>query len=83
LDANEPFGRLYRLIGNRLKTPVPIVVPVDQITALRVREDWLSHAVVLSDDSTFALLRFGAPRGRFRRLIASLEGMGVAVETLN
>ncbi len=34
-DANEPFGRIYRLIGNRVKTPIPIVVPVEKINALR------------------------------------------------
>jgi hypothetical protein len=79
-DANEPFGRLYRLIGNRAKTPIPIVVPLEKINGLRVRDDWLGYAIVLSDDPTFERLRFGASRGRFRRVIASLESMGVAVE---
>jgi len=83
LDANEPYGRLYRLIGNRAKTPIPIVVPVEKINVLRVREDWLSYATVLSDDPTFELLRFGAFRSRFRRVIARLESMGVPVETAN
>lgn len=79
-DANEPFGRIYRLIGNRLQDPIPIVVPIDKIRALKIRDDWLSSAAIVSDDPNYELLRFGAFRNRFRRVIERLESLGVPLE---
>jgi len=80
LDAHQPFAALNHVLLRRSKYPVPIVVPVEAITSLRIREGAIGSARISSDDPTFRRLRFGALGQRFTRVVETLRQLGVPVE---
>jgi hypothetical protein len=78
LDVHPPFGFLNFLL-KWSKHPISVVVPLDAITSLRIREGAIGHARVISDDPRFRCLRFGALGRRFDRVIESLREHNVVI----
>jgi hypothetical protein len=80
LDVHRPLGGLYAFLLRRSKHPIPVVVPLDAITSLRIREGAIGSARINSHDPRFHCLRFGALGRRFERVIESLRERDVPID---